>query len=295
MTINPSSPEKCLIIGCGDIGQRIARQLAPLGYQITGLRRSLTTDLPYLHYRQGDVGNPEQLHPLLAEGFDVIVISMTPDERSDAGYQRAYVNTCQNTVNGLQQPTLQQKPRLILFVSSSAVYAQQDGSWVDEASPCEPDSFSGKRLLEAEAVIARSGFAYAIVRSSGIYGPGRNRLIEQVLHKRASASQHFTNRIHAEDCAGFMVHLIEQAKHKSIEPIYIATDSCPTPMVEVVSWIASELGVTDFLSADAVNVRGNKRLSNRLMLATGYTLGYKDFRQGYGDMLEGFKAIKNPA
>lgn len=284
MTINASSPEKLLIIGCGDIGQRLARQLEPHGYRITGLRRHPPENLPYLQYQACDATQAGQLDALLSsEAFDVIVISMTPAERSDAGYGQAYVQTCRNLVEALKRHYRQ--PRLILFVSSTAVYGQNDGSWVDELSPTEPDSFSGKRLLEAEQVIQESGFIHSSVRFSGIYGPGRNRLIEQVKQQRASASPHYTNRIHADDCAGVLAHLIELQHKQDLAPVYLATDSSPTPMVEVVSWIAGQLGVVDFLAHDAVNERGNKRISNQGLLATGYLFRYPDFRAGYTGLI----------
>ena len=286
--MNKQSPaEKLLIVGCGDIGQRLARQISPLGYQVTGLRRQPVTDLPYLRYRQCDVTNAEQLHPLLAEGFDVIVISMTPAERSDEGYEKAYVNSCRQLISGLQQQIY--KPRLIMFVSSTAVYAQQDGSWVDETSPTNPDGFSGKRLLEAEDIILNSDYPGSILRCSGIYGPGRHRLIEQVINQRASASPHYTNRIHADDCAGVLAHLIELAKRQTLDPVYLATDSSPTPMREVVSWIAQQLDISDFLAADAVNERGNKRIGNQRLLSTGYTLRYPDFRAGYSELIANYR------
>lgn len=283
----PVLSEKLLIIGCGDIGQRLAQQLAPRGYDITGLRRRACSDLPYLRYRQCDVTQAGQLAPILAEGFDVIVISMTPAERSDAGYQQAYVQSCQQLVAGLKQQT--HTPRLILFVSSTAVYGQNDGSWVDETSPTQPEGFSGQRLLEAEQTLFNSGYNSSILRFSGIYGPGRNRLIEQVINHRASASPHYTNRIHVEDCAGVLAHLIELAKVQALEPVYLATDSSPTPMREVVGWIAQQLDVSDFLAADAVNERGNKRISNQRLLSTGYILRYPDFRLGYRELIADYR------
>ncbi len=279
--------ENLLIIGCGDIGQRLARQISPLGYQTTGLRRSTCNDLPYLRYHQADVTQAEQLQPLLAQQFDVIVISMTPAQRSDEGYKNAYVDSCKQLIASLDQQAF--KPRLILFVSSTAVYSQNDGSWVDESSPTQPESFSGKRLLEAERVILDSGYCSSIVRFSGIYGPGRNRLIEQVIHQRASASPHFTNRIHAEDCAATLVHLIELAKTQKLESIYLASDSQPTPMVEVVSWIATQLSIDNFFAADATNERGNKRISNQRLLKSGLTLRYPHFKTGYAELLRQYQ------
>jgi nucleoside-diphosphate-sugar epimerase len=113
-------------------------------------------------------------------------------------------------------------------------------------------------------------------------------LIEQVVQKRASSSKAFTNRIHVDDCAGFIAHLIEHSKHQPLDPVYIATDSQPTPMIDVVSWIARQLSVEDFVSSAAVNERGNKKLSNRRMLATGYQLRYSSFDQGYQEMVDRF-------
>ncbi len=286
MTINASShekqatPEKLLIIGCGDIGQRLAQQLDSTLYQVTGLRRHPPANLPHLQYQACDATQAGQLEKLFSsENYDVIVITMTPSERSDLGYEQAYVHTCQHLVAALKQ--YQRQPRLIIFVSSTAVYAQNDGSWVDEQSPTQPDSFSGRRLLEAEQMIQHSEFAHCIVRFSGIYGPGRNRLIEQVKQRRASASPHYTNRIHADDCAGVLAHLIELQHRQPLADIYLATDSSPTPMLEVVSWIAEQLKVKDFLAADATNERGNKRISNQRLIGTGYQFRYPEFRTGY--------------
>lgn len=278
------SKERVLIVGCGDIGRRLAQCLSQDVYEVTGLRRTPSADLPYLRYQTCDVTEPVQLTEILKQDFSVIVITMTPAERSDKGYERAYAQTCQNLVSALQVQSL--KPRLLIFVSSSAVYAQVDGSWVDESSSTEPEGFSGKRLLEAEAIIQNSGFANTIMRFSGIYGPNRNRLIEQVRQGKASSSSHFTNRIHADDCAGSLAHLIElNRKGTQLQSIYLATDNVPMPMVEVVTWLAGQMGVDEFLSNDAVNERGNKRCSNQRLLDSGFVFRYPSFKEGYAAVL----------
>ena len=277
------SKEQVLIVGCGDIGLRLAKCLPQDSYEVTGLRRHPPEDTPFLRYQTCDVTDPDQLAQVLKQDFAAIVISMTPSERSDSGYQQAYVQTCQNVVAGLRALG---KTSLLLFVSSTAVYGQIDGEWVDENSPTEPDSFSGKRLLEAEAVILDSEFLSTIVRFSGIYGPGRNRLIEQVRQGKASASPHITNRIHADDCARSLAHLIQlNSKGAQLQSIYLASDSAPTPMLEVVSWIAEQLGVEDFLSPNATNERGNKRCSNQHLLDSGFVFSYPTFKDGYAQML----------
>lgn len=284
MNSQPLSKEQVLIVGCGDIGRRLAQCLPQDTYEVTGLRRNPPEDLPYLRYQACDVTNAEELAEVLRQNFAVIIISMTPSERSDAGYERAYVQTCRNLVAGLGAQSL--KPRLVIFVSSTAVYGQLDGSWVDENSPTRPEGFSGQRLLEAESVIQNSGYPYSIVRFSGIYGPNRNRLIEQVKQKRASTSTHFTNRIHADDCARSLAHLIElDRKGENLQSMYLATDSAPAPMLDVVTWLAEQMGVAEFLSETATNERGNKRCSNQRLLDSGFALRYPSYRDGYIELI----------
>jgi nucleoside-diphosphate-sugar epimerase len=278
------SKEQVLIVGCGDIGQRLAQCLPQDAYSVTGLRRNPPVDLPYLRYQACDATNAEELAEVLLQDFAVIIISMTPSERSDSGYERAYVQTCRNLVEGLKTQSL--TPRLVIFVSSTAVYGQLDGSWVDENSPTEPVGFSGERLLEAETLIQKSGYANTIVRFSGIYGPNRNRLIEQVKQKRASASTHFTNRIHADDCARSLAYLIElDRKSEKLQAIYLATDSAPAPMVDVVTWLAEQMEVKEFLSEAATNERGNKRCSNQRLLDSGFVFCYPSFKDGYAELI----------
>jgi len=286
MVINSESlsKEQVLIVGCGDIGQRLAQCLPQDAYKVTGLRRNPPKDLPFLRYQACDVTNAEELSEVLKQDFSVIVISMTPSERSDSGYKQAYVQTCRNLVEGLNAQLL--KPRLLIFVSSTAVYGQLDGSWVDENSATQPVGYSGERLLEAEVVIQNSGYTNTIVRFSGIYGPNRNRLIEQVKQKRASASSHFTNRIHADDCARSLAHLVElDRKGEKLQPTYLATDSAPAPMLEVVTWLAEQMGITEFLSQTATNERGNKRCSNQQLLDSGFVFRYPSFKDGYARLL----------
>jgi nucleoside-diphosphate-sugar epimerase len=284
--------EKCLIVGCGDLGRRLSQQLDHNHYDCVGLRRSIVPNIPGLSYSAIDVHDVDALKKILCDDFRIIVLSMTPNERSDSGYQQAYVQTTQNLVAYLNDLAL--RPRLIIFVSSTAVYAQDAGEWVDEQSPTMPTNFSGQRLLEAEKILQGSGLNHVILRFSGIYGPGRYRLIEQVKEKRASASTHYTNRIHADDCARALAHLIELDKTKKMEPVYLASDSSPTPMIEVVSWIASQLNITDFLSADVINERGNKRISNRLLLDSGYQFLYPDFRLGYATLIDNLTQNEKP-
>ncbi|MES2822608.1 MAG: NAD-dependent epimerase/dehydratase family protein [Pseudomonadota bacterium] len=312
MTLNSHnlSKERVLIVGCGDIGARFSN-MAPDRYLITGLRRHPPVDTEHLHYQVCDVNDTDALASILNQtAFSIILITMTPSESTDSGYERAYVQTCRNVVAGLKKN--HHKPRLLLFVSSTGVYGQNHGEWVDENSSTEPESFSGKRLLEAEKVILASGFVSTVIRFSGIYGPGRNRLIDQVLEGRAKLSSQITNRIHVDDCAAALLHLVELDREGAqLDSIYIATDSAPVTMSEVITWLAQQLGKSLSVTANEIEAgnshdkarsgdkegnnsdggsntkknNNNKACDNQRLLATGFQLRYPGYQQGYAAIL----------
>ena len=96
----------------------------------------------------------------------------------DPHYRRAYVDGPRALVEALAGQA--KPPGRIVMVSSTAVFAQQAGEWVDETSPTEPTHFSGRRLLEGEQVIRSGPIPATVVRLAGIYGPRRTRLVERV-------------------------------------------------------------------------------------------------------------------
>ncbi len=284
MNLPINRPEKLLHLGFGDLGLRLVPLLNPSVYSITGVcRRTHEHQYSHLEICNRDLFQQQTFVDLFKRAFDVIVISMTPAVRSDEGYQQAYVQTCENLIKQLQQ--VNWRPRLIVFVSSSSVYAQTNGEWVDESSPTAPTEFNGKRLLEAENRLRESGFSVCVVRFSGIYGPGRDRLINQVKTGKLSASQAYTNRIHIEDCARVLAHFIEKQKTSSVDDLYLATDSCPETFHQVQQWLAEQLQIKDWALSDDTNERGNKKVSNSRLLNTGFEFLYPGYRQGYARLL----------
>lgn len=292
MTLNSHnlSKEQVLIVGCGDIGVRFAN-VVPNNYKVTGLRRHPPANTQRLHYKTCDVTDPNQLDNVFKDSeFNVILITMTPSERTDSGYENAYVQTCKNLIVSLKK--YRRKPRLVIFVSSTGVYGQSNGEWVDENSPTEPDSFTGKRLLQAEKIMMDSDLGCTIVRFSGIYGPGRTRLIEQVLQGRADLSSQITNRIHVDDCAAVLLHLVElHCQGTQLDSIYIATDNAPVAMATVMIWLAQQLGMSYAAPMEEAETENNikeninKYCSNHRLLATGFHLRYPTYREGYAAIL----------
>lgn len=292
-TPSPTPPSVTVtILGCGDIGQRLADQL-PATTRVVGLRRSPASH-PRIHYRQADLTDRTSLEAALPHDSDVIVITMTPSEYSDAGYQRAYVHAAGNLLQVLDERAADAEarpPRLLLFVSSTSVYAQANGEWVDEDSATEPDGYSGRRLLEAEALLANSCYPTCRVRFSGIYGPGRHRLIQQVRAGKGSpdlaagSEPVYSNRIHVDDCAGVLAHLLSLPTPQSL---YLASDCQPSPLGEVKQWLAAQLGYTagHLQPGPEAASRASKRCSNRRLLDSGYRFRYPTYQQGYRQVLD---------
>jgi len=223
----------------------------------------------------------------LPSGLRFIVYLVGPDSSSDAAYEAAYVTGLKNL---LESPAVaSSKLERVLFASSTAVYAQNDGSWVDEDSPTLPEGFSGKRLLEAERLLQSAGVPHVIVRFAGIYGPGRQRLLSNVQSGTAVVGPlpHITNRIHRDDCAGFLLHLMSLERPDSL---YIGVDDEPSDLSAVLGWLAETLGappprVLEGTSATGPGRGGHKRCSNQRLRGTGYPLLYPSFREGYGALI----------
>jgi|SRR5690554_845199 len=277
--------EKLLIIGCGDLGQRLADQLGGSGIAITGVRRRPTATTAKVQYRALDANDEKAMTSLLSEGFDYIVLTLTPTQRSEAGYRDGYIKPCQTLVRALAAAGA--RPRKLLFVSSTSVYGEDDGEWVDETTPPEPNRYNGKLLLEAEQVLREADLPLSVLRLSGIYGPGRNRLLEKVRQGHAVPTPVWTNRIHADDAAGFMAYLLQQVPEPL--PLYLVSDKEPAPYAEVVAYLAECLGVElpDLAPADGKN----KRIDNRRLCASGYKLRYRDYREGFAALVGTCKTL----
>ncbi|MAZ90143.1 MAG: NAD(P)-dependent oxidoreductase [Cellvibrionaceae bacterium] len=283
-----STRQTVAVIGCGDIGQRLASLLSTENHHVIGIRRSAHTH-PTIEYRQADCTSRTELRQVLPEQSDVIVVTMTPPERSDLGYQQAYVQVVDNLLHILESRS--EKPRLILFVSSTSVYAQSQGEWIDEDSQAQPTSFSGKRLLEAEQRLRDSDFNTTIVRFSGIYGPGRYRLIQQVERGEDSPNDPplFSNRIHVQDCARVLKHLMAKAAPQAL---YLASDCSPTALHDVKSWIAEALELANDRQSSLTPsaLRASKRIGNQRLLDSGFEFQYPTFQSGYEEVIKRYLA-----
>ncbi len=277
-----------MIAGCGDVGSRLGSQLHAAGWQVFGLRRSVAALPAEIVPVPGDLGAAD-CPPAWPHGaLDYLVYAAAATDHDEAGYRRAYVDGLTNVLGWLKQRG--QSPKRVIFVSSSGVYAQDGGVWVDEHSPAEPTRFSGSIMLEAEKVARDSGIPATVVRLTGIYGPGREWLLKQVRmgYRVVSEPPLYANRLHADDCAGLLAFLLQaDAAGKKLDDLYIGVDDAPAPLHEVVAWLRDYMGVTDWAEESTVRRAGSKRCSNARARALGWVPRYPTFREGYAAVLAG--------
>lgn len=271
---------RVLIAGCGDVGTRLGLILAAAGHAVWGLRRHPQNLPAPIQPLAADLHRGSGLDALPCE-LDAVVCMTAADDGSEAAYQRAYLEAPAQLLATLAQRG--EQPRL-LFASSTSVYGQDDGDWVDETSLAAADTPTARIMRRAEAQWLDGGGWRSVLRFGGIYGPGRTWLIEQV-RRGGKASNIWSNRIHAEDAARAAAHVLALA---APEPTYNVVDDSPAPLPEVYAWLGQRLGVTPPPSHDTTvaSRRGSKRVSNRRLRASGFELLYPSYRDGYADMLE---------
>lgn len=275
-----------VIIGLGYSAGFFARAALASGWQVTGTVRSaekadrLGKDgIPSLVFAGSSVS--EGLAAAIA-GADAVLVSTQPDESGDpalaclAGQLAA-------------APHL----RWIGYLSTIGVYGDHDGAWIDETAICRPTGARTRQRLEIDAnwlaFGQRTGKAVQIFRLAGIYGPGRNAIVNLragTARRLVKPGQVF-NRIHAEDIAGILMASLARPRNGAI---YNVTDDEPAPGQDVVAFAATLIGVepppeTAFdpatLSPMAASFYSeNKRVSNALVKRElGYEFRYPTYRE----------------
>jgi len=220
--------------------------------------------------------------------LEVVFYTAAPSGSSPDAYQATYVDGIRHLLAALEAQG--HHLRRFFFTSSTGVYGQTPGEWVDETSPTEPVHFSGRCLLEGEQVVLNGPFPATVLRLGGIYGPGRTRLIDSIRQGTAVCTDGpplYTNRIHRDDCAGALRHLMRLPQP---DRLYLGVDYEPAEQCTVLRWLALQLGLPPPRQATLTDAtprshRSNKRCSNRKLAETGYQFRYPTFREGYGALL----------
>jgi len=270
----------CLIAGCGDVGTRVGLRLAARGWRVIGLRRSGTLPAPIEAFR-ADLGDPASLAGLASLAPAALVHVPTPDERTPAGYRRVYLEGLAHVLGALRAP-----PSRVVWVGSTAVHGTSGAAWQDEDTPPAPEAWNGVALLDAERWIRANVPGAIVLRLAGLYGPGRDSMIRRARagEKCRASPPHWTNRIHVDDAAAAIVHLLELDRPASL---YLGVDEEPATECTVLRHLAMRLGMPTAAYVDdprATSATG-KRLSSARLRASGFRFAYPTFREGYALLL----------
>ena len=279
------------------MGSEIAHQLEQKNIPVVELRRSSTarsmnaaaTISPTPDGRRrgrthivGDVTHPESLRHL-PSSISEIVYAVSPDNRTDRAYQQAYPLGLGNVVAALPG-------RRTVLITSTAVYEQSGGALVTEASACAANTFSAIRMREAEQVAKKNG-SHAVLRASGIYGPGRTSLVQRLVHEELSIEQKsvWTNRIHQADLAQLVVTLLLDQRAQGT---FLASDENPSQLGDMQDYLRGLPDIFDRIpppdprrQGRGTARRASRRISPTRFDSIGFSLRYPSYREGYAQLL----------
>jgi nucleoside-diphosphate-sugar epimerase len=267
-----------LVIGCGYVGLPLALELKKR-FTVSAWVHSQATAASLAPHRFARVLIGSVADKGIWEGVDLacdLVIHCASSGRGgEAAYEEVFVQGARRI--GEHLPRARK-----LFVSSTSVYGQNGGEMVTEDSPAEPSTATGKLLREAEVIALGSGTT--VVRSSGIYGPGRGVLFDKFRRGEAvieGDGSRWINQIHRDDLVSAIAHLIDRG---DLQKIYNATDNTPVMQRDYYAWCAEYLK-KPLPPCGPVNTqrkRGltNKRVLNGKLRTTGWEPLYPSFREG---------------
>jgi len=273
--------ERVLLAGCGDVGLRVAQRLRAQGHTVYALRRRPPPgDDAGIHWLAGDLTQASSLGPLPG-GLTRLVYLPAPDARDAVAYRAVFVDGLRGLLHRMDRSALAR----VLLVSSSAVYGEHEGAWVDEHTLPQPAGFNGALLLEAERWLAAQPCASTVLRLAGLYGPGRLQLVDRLRAGTATVprqSRHWANRIHVDDAAAAIAHLLLLS---DAHPLYLGVDDTPLPLDVLYDHLATLVGAPAPPHGAPPAGVGSKRLRNARLRAGGFVPAWPDARTGYAALL----------
>lgn len=257
------------ILGCGYVGSALAKALTEKGQDVvaTTTTPARLSELWALGAKPFVVELSEvaRLHKMLSDRQTVFLTVGAGRGKRD--YREVYLNGVNYVFEAVDGTDVTR----IIYTSSTSVYGQNNGGWVDERSPTEPTSENGRVLLLAERALlsgaAQRGMTATVLRLGGIYGPGRDpaeRISRHADSDRADGDV-YVNLIHLDDIVTAAIRLLEVSYHGILNLV----DDQPTRRRDYYDQLiaAADLAPIRWVSGDAPNVCG-KKVCNDLLKAT---------------------------
>ena len=286
---------RVVIIGCGYVGIELGTQLQAAGHTVTGVRRSESglnsIAAAGFDAQQADVTRPEALTTL--PDAEWVIFAASSGGRGAESARRVYVEGLRNTIAAYAERDSTDR---LIYTSSTGVYGDHDGRFVDESTPLDPTTEKTQVLETAESIAIEEagnvGIDGTVARFAGLYGPHRYRLLRYL---EGPVTEGYLNMIHRDDAAGAIRHILTADVAR--EECVLVVDDEPAEKWAFADWLAAACGrpdppkqtveerlATSDLSETAQRrVRTSKRCSNDYLHELGYSLSYPTYREGYAE------------
>jgi len=291
------------ILGCGYVGLELGRQLDAAGHDPIGVRRSDegidAVETAGFDAVQADVTDADSLATV--PDVDAVVFIASSGGRDAAAAEAVYVDGLRTTIDHFGNR--EHPPAHVVYTSSTGVYGDHDGDFVDESTPLDPTTAKTKVLARAERVLLDRTIAHGIegtvVRFAGLYGSDRYRLSRYV---EGPVTEGYLNMLHRDDAAGIVRFALTDGAADD-EDVLLAVDDEPVDKWQFADWLANECGepeppkVTkaERLAEDGLSEAARRRLttskrcSNDLLRDLGYDYDYPTYRDGYRAAIDAYR------
>ncbi|WP_332898324.1 SDR family oxidoreductase [Haladaptatus sp. CMSO5] len=289
------------ILGCGYVGLELGRQLST-DHEVVGVRRSdaglAAIEAAGFDAVRADLTEPDSLAAV--PDVDALVFAASSGGRGPDAARRIFVDGLHGALEHFgERETV---PDRLLYTSSTGVYGDHDGAWVDEQTEIDPTTEKTRVLAEAEDVALSAtdtvGIDGTVARFAGLYGPNRYRLDRYLT---GPVTEGYLNMVHRDDAAGALRYFLETDCARG-EVVLVADDE-PAPKWEFADWLATACGVPEppkqtkaerladeTLSAAAKRrILTSKRCSNECLRSLGYELAYPTYREGYRGAIDAYR------
>lgn len=297
--------ERVVILGCGYVGLELGRRLQD-SYDVVGVRRSEqgieAIEAAGFTGVQADLTEPETLAAV--PDADVVVFAASSGGRGADAARAVYVDGQRAALEHFRERST--VPDRYLYTSSTGVYGDHGGDWVDEESALNPGTEKTRALVEAEQIaleVARAfGIDGTVARLGAVYGPDRYR-IERYTER--PVTEGYLNLTHRADAAGALTFFLQE--NVARDEVVLVVDDEPVSKWELADWLAAQRGVDppakrtkaqrledpDLSTAARRRIRADKRCRNDKLRALGYELTFPTFRDGFREAVEAFREETN--
>jgi nucleoside-diphosphate-sugar epimerase len=292
---------RVVIVGCGYVGLELGRQLRDAGHDVVGVRRSDAgldaVAAAGVEPHRADATEPASLADL--PDAEWVVFAASSGGRGADAAREVYVDGLRNVVE--EYADRASPPDRLVYTSSTGVYGDHGGAFVDEATPIDPRTEKTRVLAAAERVAiddaADAGIDGTVARFAGLYGPDRYRLDRYLA---GPVTEGYLNMVHRDDAAGSIAFLLGTGRARN--GVVLVADDEPVDKWDFADWLAGECGVgeppkrtteerlSDSGLSDAARrrIETSKRCSNDRLRGFGYEFAYPTYREGYRPAIEAY-------